>query len=857
MPARPATAPNSRAGSIRRGATQGGTGQPTGSQRIPGQNRPAQLPSGHPSSNQIPAPQARADAPRRGQPRSSQPPADRLPQQPGQANRRGWNQQQNRRDSQPLVTRNEPPRPGTGSMPAPGQPGARLPRAGQAAPPRAPQQSSGPHPLAPSAQDTAVSPRIGGTQNGMSPVGPGSRAGMTPVGPGSRAGMTPVSPPSRPGIAPVGPNSRSGTAPVGPGSRSGMNPVAPPSRPGMSPVGRIAAIALAVPAKTTATPDEDHGTAVTAITPAVLAGPERREDIDPTCLTTEMEPISEAIEEKRTIDATLARFSAVHDEMAAEQAERRSKRMKIMPWLAKDDDLEEALTKAGPVSPASAGKLKTLDAPKRLAKAPLTKLQNKGRSMVSAKAAAAGIAVLVLLGSFFGWRAIHGGGGPGGGIQEVAALDENSPAILESAKQYGDSNFLLVGTSSRPGAAASGSQTTDTIMVVHIPVDGSRVAVVSFPPNLQVDRPVCQQWNNQTNQVTGQVPAQTGVKLSSVYATGGPRCVTDTVQQLTGLRINHFVGVDNSGFNALVSSVQGVTLCVKAPVKDAALGTIVGQSGQVDLSGTRALNYVRADQIVGDKQIADLSRITRQQRFLAAMARKTIGQQNLLMNANLLNNFLGTFTKSTFGDNVGVSQLAKLATSLQGLALGRITFVTLPTASTLNAAGEETIQATSSRQLFTAIIDNSALPGETTASQTSTPSTTTKAVTASQVKVQVINGIGDSAPGVATQTANALSPLGYKITEIGGPAPANVTKTIIKYASAQQAQAQLLASSVPSASLQVDPSMGGAIQLIIGPGFDHTVKAPHAGVPSGANNAPSSEAPAGLSYVNAANTSCA
>src|SRR6185437_7605940 len=101
----------------------------------------------------------------------------------------------------------------------------------------------------------------------------------------------------------------------------------------------------------------------------------------------------------------------------------------------------------------------------------------------------------------------------GGGIQEVAALDENSPAILESQKQYGDSNFLLVGTSARPGGASTAGQATNTIMVVHIPVDGSRAAVVSFPPNLQVDRPVCQQWDNKTSQTTGQVPAQSDVKL--------------------------------------------------------------------------------------------------------------------------------------------------------------------------------------------------------------------------------------------------------------------------------------------------------------------------------------------------------
>jgi LCP family protein required for cell wall assembly len=388
-------------------------------------------------------------------------------------------------------------------------------------------------------------------------------------------------------------------------------------------------------------------------------------------------------------------------------------------------------------------------------------------------------------------------------------------------------------------------------MVVHIPVDGSRAAVVSFPPNLQVDRPVCQQWDNKTSQTTGQVPAQSAVKLSSVYSVGGPRCVTDTVQQLSGLRINHFVGVDTAGFGSLVGSVSGgVPMCVRQAVKDTKLGTIIGQPGQVTLTGTKAMDYVSADQIVGDKQPADFSRIQRQQRFLAAVLRKTIGQQNLLMNSNLLNNFLGTFTKSTFGDNMGVAQLAKLAGSLQGLALGRITFVTVPTGATLNPAGEETLQASTSKQLFGAIIDNSALPGET--GGTATTSSGQQPVAAKDIKIQVINAT--QTPNMASNTADSLRHYGYVISQVGGPAPAHVTKTIIRYASGQQAQAQLLASSVPAAGLQVDPSMDGAIQLIIGPGFDQKVQAPH---PGGSAATATSEAPGGLSYVNAGDTSCA
>ncbi|HVV22627.1 MAG TPA: LCP family protein [Pseudonocardiaceae bacterium] len=844
---KPTPPPAPRNGASRRSAQPGGAAQ-SSSPRVAGRP-PAQQP---PVQQQTPT--GRAEAPRRGQPR-----ADRLPAQPQQPSGRHPVVNQapapSQWDTQPSAPRVEPrserlrpagpaplppagpPRTGrqntgrqntgrqnTGRQNTGRQNTGRVPMGRQGSNGRMPVPPPPPQPAPPQAADAAIASRL----SPDAPVGPPSQQGMTPVGPPSRPAVSPVNPPSLP--------------PAGPPSQQGMTPVNPPSRPGMSPAGRIAATAVAAP----------------VATPAVPPGVERREDIDPTCLTTEMEPISEVVEQKRKVDATLARFSAVHDEMAEEEQRRRSRRMKLMPWLPKDDDLEEALSANGPVSPATAPDLEPAAEPKAGLKqrVPMTRLQAKlnakrGRSMLSAKIAAGVAAVLILAIGFYGWKSLSHGNDPadGGGIQ-VAALDENSPAILQSQRQYGDSNFLLVGTSSRPGTAVSGPQPTNTIMVVHIPVDGSRVEVVSFPPNLQVNRPACQQWNNQTNQASGNVPAQGGVKLSSVYGTGGPRCVTDTVQQLTGLRINHFVGVDTTGFGDLVNSVQGgVPMCVKKPVKDTQLGTIVGQAGPVTLSGSQALNFVQADHVSGDTQPADYGRIQRQQRFLAAVVRKLLTQQNLLMSATQLNSFLGTFTKSTFGDNMGVDQLEKLATSLQSLAVGRITFVTLPTTGVLNAAGEETVNTASSKQLFTAIIDNSAMPGEAAGSS---GSTSTAQVAPSSIKVQVLNGIGSAAPNAAGQTKASLQNYGFVINAIGDTTtPA--AKTVIKYSAGQQAQAALLASSVPSASLQVDPTMDGAIQLILGADFDHKIQAPKAGTAGRT----ASEAPASLSYVNAADKSCA
>jgi LCP family protein required for cell wall assembly len=771
---------------------------------------------------------ARAAAPRRGAGQPSGP--QRIPQQPVA--------QQPPAAQQPAARQQAPGQNSGQQRPVGGQWDGQQGRAERSGPLPAPGPLGGAGVAMP-----ARNPRTGRpTSTGRVP------RGRTVTPPATRGNPMPAIPAPAPNPLPTTPQAPAPSLPAP--SQAG-----PGSRPGMLPVGRQTATALAVPVRKPVPAAE-----TTVETPTTAAAPpERREDIDPSCLTTEMEAISEVVQQKRKVDATLARFSAVHDEMAEEERVRRGRRVKLMPWLGKDDDMEEALS-VPPLGSTPEPEPLADEVDERASAPGGTRLQEKlrrrgSRTLRSTKIAVMGVAALVLVGCYFGWRAAtHVTSSQ---IQEVAALDENSAAIIQGQKQYGDSNFLLVGTTSRPGASTTGDQSTNTLMVVHIPVDGSRAVIVSFPPNLQVDRPACKQWNNQTNQVGGDVAAKPAVKLNSIYATGGPRCLTDTVQQVTGLRINHFVGIDLDGFRNLASSVGGVDMCVKAPLQDAALGAIVNRAGPVSLSGDQALNFVRADQIMGATGVADFTRIDRQQKFLAALLRKTIGQQNLLMDASLLNRFLGAFTTSTFGDNMGVSSLSKLATSLQGLALGRITFVTLPTTGTLNQAGDETVKADTSKQLFTAVIDNAPLPGEAAATNAGANAATTNApaATPQNTKIQVINATNTL--NVATTTANALSQQGFVIVGKGGVPPPNIQQTLIKYAAAQQDQARLLASAVPSATLQVDPSMDGAIQLIIGPGFDHKVQAPQAGGSNGAAPSGGSEVPAQLSYVNAADTACA
>jgi LCP family protein required for cell wall assembly len=446
--------------------------------------------------------------------------------------------------------------------------------------------------------------------------------------------------------------------------------------------------------------------------------------------------------------------------------------------------------------------------------------------------------------------------------QQVDALDQSSSAIMDRAAQNGDENFLMVGSDTREGAAAEdGVGTTkdaagaraDTIMIAHVPANRKRVVVISLPRDLEVNRPAgCAAWDDKARKYTEtQLPPASNVKLNSVYKEGGPKCATKVVQQLSGLAINHFVGIDFNGFKEMVNAVEGVQVCVEKPLKDDILGTIVKEAGTaVTLTGDQALNFVRARHVRGDPT-SDYGRIKRQQRFLSSLLRKAMSSQ-VLFDPGKLTGFVGAFTKSTFGDNIGTDQLMLLGQSMQGLEAGRVTFVTVPTVGEANARGNEVLRANDNGNLFKAIRDDTPLPGEKPAPETGTPTSPappTQQVDPKTIKVQVLNG-GNKTQGIATKTSNKLKPFGFQIVRVDNGEAVN--KTVVKYGKDKEAAARVVASAVPGAQLLEDPSAAGALILVIGPEYKGDVVAP-TGVVA---NAPA-ELPKDLSTVNGDDGACA
>jgi len=586
--------------------------------------------------------------------------------------------------------------------------------------------------------------------------------------------------------------------------------------------------------------------------------PERRDQVDPASLTTEMEAISDDVKKRREVDHTLARFSAVHDELAEQERQRKERRQKLMPWKVEHD--EEATVFTPAVEDGD-----DPEAPRRRVRTP------KHVQVVRAvKALSLTAAVIVFVATGLGWGAMLYVDSK---FTEIDALNTNSAAVHEAEKQLGDENFLIVGSDTRAGAkpedgvgdaAKERGARSDVLMLAHIPADRKRVVVVSVPRDLQITRPECEKWDSETGEYTGEVlPAAKGVKANQAYADGGPKCVSTFMTELTGLTINHFVSVDFNGFKGMVDAIGKINICVPKVMDDGELGMIFDKPGRYDVDGQKALDYVRARH-VKTEEFGDYDRVTRQQKFMSSLLRTALSSE-MLLNPGKLNNFLNAFAASTVGQNIGVKDMLTLAQSLQGIEAGRVSFVTVPHATdegptTSNDDNIEMLKVDETRALFQAIIDGTPLPGEAPEADAAQPPATAdkaaepkqgKVVDPKGLKIQVFNGDADN-DGAAGRAKNALSQLGFVVVNSGTAPPA--AKTVIRYGAGGEDAAFTLAKAVPGAVLEVDASQGGAVTLLIGPGWDEQVVAPkgEGAAPEQGKAAP----PEDLSYVNAGADPC-
>jgi LCP family protein required for cell wall assembly len=170
--------------------------------------------------------------------------------------------------------------------------------------------------------------------------------------------------------------------------------------------------------------------------------------------------------------------------------------------------------------------------------------------------------------------------------------------------------WLLVGSDSREGLTAEqqqelatggeiGSSRTDTILLVHLPSVGSntRPTLVSIPRDSYVP-----------------IPAHGTDKINAAFAMGGAPLLIQTVEQATGLRLDHYAEVGFGGFAVLVDALGGVTVCPAEAINDPLAGIDL-PAGCQQLNGRNALGYVRSRATPR----ADLDRMINQRQFMAAL----------------------------------------------------------------------------------------------------------------------------------------------------------------------------------------------------------------------------------------------
>jgi LCP family protein required for cell wall assembly len=390
-------------------------------------------------------------------------------------------------------------------------------------------------------------------------------------------------------------------------------------------------------------------------------------------------------------------------------------------------------------------------------------------------------------------------------------------------KLNGSVNILVVGSDSRAGThgrygtGIDGSR-SDTSMLLHISPDHQKAVVVSFPRDSMVPVLKCLA-DGQGHPGQQAAPGQSEM-LNSAYSDGGAGCLWRTLEQTTGIRIDHFVEVNFAGFKSIVNDVGGVKVCLPFPIKDPASGLNL-TAGVHNVDGTQALAFVR-ERHVGEG--SDLQRIQRQQYFLASAMQK-IKQANILGNPTRIYSVIRDVARSLTTDSgLTLTTMAAIANGMRGLSSGGLQFISLPVVpDPADPNARVDWEQPQSGQLFSAIAHDTHLPkvkkGKHARGKGGKKAKPAPAVSPAQVQVDVLDGSGTA--GVAGTTASALTGRGFNVVGQGNAPSFSYTSTVIEYGSPSQlGAASALRAQVGQAQVQQSASAApGTINLILGSDF--------------------------------------
>ena len=297
-------------------------------------------------------------------------------------------------------------------------------------------------------------------------------------------------------------------------------------------------------------------------------------------------------------------------------------------------------------------------------------------------------------------------------------------------------NYLLVGSDTREGLSkeqskllrvgttksAAGAR-SDTMLLVHISKARDRATIISIPRDSLVTIP-----EHQSSLYKDRTVAAASGKINAAFAWGGAPLLIKTIENETGVRIDHYVEIGFAGFAGVVDSLGGIDVCSKRDINDPK-SHLVMSAGVHTLDGVEALKYVRTRDFDG---MGDLGRMQRQQQFMSAVLRKVTSTGVLLNPIKLVNFFNASIATVKTDSQLNTSDLVTLAKQLKNLSASKVRTLTIPlgnsNARVSGLGSVVTWDKTLAPDLFNRIILDLPLVDEVTPSPSasSSPSTATE-----------------------------------------------------------------------------------------------------------------------------------
>ncbi|SFB20647.1 transcriptional attenuator, LytR family [Amycolatopsis marina] len=258
-------------------------------------------------------------------------------------------------------------------------------------------------------------------------------------------------------------------------------------------------------------------------------------------------------------------------------------------------------------------------------------------------------------------------------------------------------NWLIVGSDSREGLTPeeeerlvtgnTGGQRTDTIMLAHVPDNDTAPTLLSLPRDSRVE-----------------IPGHGTNKINAAFSFGGAPLLAQTIEQATGLRIDHYAEIGFGGFANVVDAIGGVEMDIPNEMRDTKTGVVI-PAGVQELDGAQALGFVRMRYSEATPR-SDLDRVANQRKFIGAMVGEMASPGTLLNPFHLFPLLSAAPDALTMDSGDHLHHLVGLALAMRGISSGGVVTTTVPVTS----SSAENWDEQKSEQLFDALRTDKPVP---------------------------------------------------------------------------------------------------------------------------------------------------